>query len=127
MRFAAIYAFTVLGPLVALLLVLQAGSRLDAPASVGGSWALEARGLERDQVRLELAQSGRVIELRWAGEVGRAQLTGAELRGRVGAWDLVARREHTTRLTGTLTRAQPPASVPFVAALERGPRGDGGH
>jgi hypothetical protein len=49
------YALLVGFPLAALLAILRAGSRLQAPPSVGGTWRSEAR---QDTLLLEVEQSG---------------------------------------------------------------------
>lgn len=126
MRFVLIYALTVGAPLVALLLVLRAGERLDAPASFGGVWRLEGAGVPAEAARLELVQSGRVVELRLGHARGRGHLRDDEgLVGAAGAWVVRARRVADGRLEGDLARADAAVVTTFSAARVSGPRSEG--
>lgn len=121
MRFAWLYALMVGGPLLALALVLRVGERLDAPASVGGTWSLDT------EPPLEVVQSGPLLELRRGDDRGRGRLEGDAVEGRLGAWTLRARREGPDRLTGSFSAGTAPLTT-FVAVRRQRPRGaPGGH
>ena len=117
MKSVLLYLVLVGTPFLGLLGILQIGEKLEAPVSVGGSWAVEsttAQALERscapleapgDRLELTISQSGRYVQLR-LNDAAKTSMT-----GRLHARTLTARRvlasgAHARNDCGATTEAE---------------------
>jgi hypothetical protein len=80
MKSLLIYLLLVGGPLAGLFGILHAGSRLEAPPSIGGAWRMEAppfaAGPEEGETTIEISQSGEHVELRIDGALFDGKVRG---------------------------------------------------
>jgi hypothetical protein len=98
-------------PLAGLFGILRAGSRLDAPPSVGGSWRIDAPA----------SASSRTIDISQSGEHVVVEVDGARLRGEVRGDTLVAAAPAGCELRLRIDRAaEPDRLVGTMGARENG-------